>query len=376
MEGNDEATTFDIHAALAESNPELNQESTEQQEESTEVTTDTVDLTEEANTSTEEEISETEAATEEEASSEETTEEDSTDSDIVNLDDNNDTEEISNVEEESSQTIQDHYSEMLGGEFEDEADLNQHLIEQQSIIDELEAKEPEFANDYVKKMNDHVNAGGSAAEFARVQGVNVDDMNAVDILTTELMWNTPGLSKSDATAYLENKFQNSLDEDGYLDPNNATLKVDANKAANIIKGIQAEDTLVPQSGMTEEEWNSKSESQKEESIAEAQEADEARMEEWMQPVEDEIDNLKSNGLILPLTNDKGFRYPIKMDEAYENELIAKVDKTLMSMGTSFKENPKAAKELINMHYKMDNFDKLVKAGAAKLANSGDEEWDT
>ena len=166
MEGNDEATTFDIQAAIAESNPELNQESTEQQEESTEVTTDTVDLTEEANTSTEEEISETEAATEEETNSEETNEEDSTDSDIVDLNDDNNTEETSNVEEESSQTTQDYFSEMLDGQFEDEKDLESHLIEQQSIIEKLEAKEPEFANEYVKKMNDH---GGSNTTFNRIR---------------------------------------------------------------------------------------------------------------------------------------------------------------------------------------------------------------
>jgi len=374
MEGNEDVAQFDIHAALAESNPEFNQESAEQQEEPAEAATDTVDLTEEANNSTEGEIPETEVETEGEANSEEADEGDSTDSDIVDLNENNNTEETSNEGESLSQTNQNYFSEMLDGQFEDEADLTEHLISQQERIEELENATPDFANDYVKKMNEHVKNGGSAAEFARIQGVNVDDMNAVDILTTEVMWSNPGLSKSDATAYLEEKFPNSLDNDGNLNPNHPTLKVDANKAASIIKGIQAEDTLIPQTGMSEEEWNNKTESQKEEARIQAQEADESRMEDWMQPVEDEIDKLKENGLILPLTDEKGFRYPVKMDEAYENELIAKVDKTLFNMGTSFKDSPKAAKELIEMHYRMDNFDKLMRAASEKGANSVNEEW--
>ncbi len=369
----EESKSYDIFDAAKESGT-LIEESAEQQEESTEATTDAVESTEEANNSVEGEISEAEAETEEETNSEEVNEEDSTDSDIVDLNGNNEVEETSNVEDESSQTGLNHFSEMLGGQFRDEADLNQHLIEQQSRIEELEKKSPEFANDYVAKMNEHVANGGSAADFARVQGVNVDEMNPVEILTTELIWNNPGLTKNEAVAYLEDKFPNSLDDEGNLDPNHPTLKVDANKSASVIKGLQAEDTLVAQTGISEEEWNSKTESQKEEARIQAQEADETRMEEWMQPVEDEIENLKSNGLILPLTNDKGFKYPVKMDEAYENELIAKVDKTLMNMGTSFKDNPKAARELIEMHYKMDNFDKLMRASSEKGANSVNKEW--
>jgi hypothetical protein len=98
------------------------------------------------------------------------------------------------------------------------------------------------------------------------------------------------------------------------------------------------------------------------------------MEAWMQPVEDELDYLKDNGLIIPLTDDKGFRFPFTMDEAYENDLIGRVDQTLMSMGTSIKDNPKAARELMQLHFRNDNFDKIVKAAAEKGANSVNEEW--
>ena len=369
----EENESYNIFDAARESGT-LIEESAEQQEESTEATNDTVELTEEANNSTEGEIPETEAATEEETNSEEANEDESTDSDIVNLNDDNTTEETNEGEEESSQTIENHYSEMLGGQFEGEEDLNNHLLELESKITELEERPPEFANDAVAKLNEYVLNGGTVEQFARVQSVNIDDMNAVDILATEIMWSTPGLSKNDAIAYLEEKFPNSLDDDGNLNPNHPTLKVDANKAAQIIKGVQADDTPVKSEGYSKDEWSEMTaKEQQEAQDLKAQETEE-RMEAWMQPVEDELDYLKDNGLIIPLTDDKGFRFPFTMDEAYENDLIGRVDQTLMSMGTSIKDNPKAARELMQLHFRNDNFDKIVKAAAEKGANSVNEEW--
>ncbi len=369
----EENESYNIFDAARESGT-LIEESAEQQEESTEATNDTVELTEEANNSTEGEIPETEAATEEETNSEEANEDESTDSDIVNLNDDNTTEETNEGEEESSQTIENHYGEMLDGQFEGEEDLNNHLLELESKITELEERPPEFANDAVAKLNEYVLNGGTVEQFARVQSVNIDDMNAVDILATEIMWSTPGLSKNDAIAYLEEKFPNSLDDDGNLNPNHPTLKVDANKAAQIIKGVQADDTPVKSEGYSKDEWSEMTaKEQQEAQDLKAQETEE-RMEAWMQPVEDELDYLKDNGLIIPLTDDKGFRFPFTMDEAYENDLIGRVDQTLMSMGTSIKDNPKAARELMQLHFRNDNFDKIVKAAAEKGANSVNEEW--
>ena len=262
---------------------------------------------------------------------------------------------------------------MLDGQFEGEEDLNNHLLELESKITELEERPPEFANDAVAKLNEYVLNGGTVEQFARVQSVNIDDMNAVDILATEIMWSTPGLSKNDAIAYLEEKFPNSLDDDGNLNPNHPTLKVDANKAAQIIKGVQADDTPVKSEGYSKDEWSEMTaKEQQEAQDLKAQETEE-RMEAWMQPVEDELDYLKDNGLIIPLTDDKGFRFPFTMDEAYENDLIGRVDQTLMSMGTSIKDNPKAARELMQLHFRNDNFDKIVKAAAEKGANSVNEE---
>ena len=348
--------------------------STEQQEVSTEAPTEVAELTEEANNTVEGEIPEAEAATEDEAISTEATEDNSSDSNIVNLNIDDNTELTNENEEVSTQTTGNHYGEMLDGEFENEEDLSNHLFAQDERIEELEGRTPEFANDYVKQLNDHVLAGGSAADFVKVQGVNVEDMNTVETLVTELMWNNKGLSKDKALSYLEDKFPNSLDDDGNLDPENASLIIDANKAAKVIKEIQAEDKLVPQTGMSEEEWNSKSESQKEERTTQAQEADNARMEEWMQPVEDELGSLKANGLVLSIGEGEGLKYPVKMDDSYADELIGKVDQALMRSGTSIKDSPKAAKELVELFYIQDNLPKILKAAVLEGSNSVNKEW--
>ena len=373
MEGTEDTTPFDIHDAARESGT-LVEESTEQQGESTGATGETVDLNEEANNSTEGEIPETEAKTEEETNSEETTENDSTDSDIVNLNDDNNTEQTNETEDDSSQTYENHYSEMLDGQFENEADLNDHLLELESKIEQLENQSPEFANDAVAKLNEYVANGGTMEQFTRVQGVNVDEMSPVEVLTTELMWNNKDFTKEDALIYLERKFPESLDDDGNLDVRDPLLRADANKAAEVIRGIQADDTPVKSEGYSQEEWSEMSAKEQEEAQeSQAIEAEE-RMEQWMQPVEDELEIIKEKGLIIPLTDDKGFRFTIPMDEDYENDLIGRVDQTLMNMGTSFKDNPKAAKELMQLHFRNDNFEKIVKAAAEKGANSVNEEW--
>jgi hypothetical protein len=372
---NEDAASMSIFDAAQESGTLVEESQiSEQQDESTEESTG-VEASEESTEQTEGETPEAGETTEDE-STEESTEEESSDSDIVDL--NNDDTQASTEEEssESTEPTGTNFGEILGGQFEDEEDLTNHLIEQDQRIEELEKaqKTPEFANDYVKRMNEHVLAGGSAQQFAKVQGIDVDNMGTVDLLATELMWNNPELSRKDAEAYLERKFPDSLDEDGNLDPNDVTLKVDATKAAKAIKEIQAEDTLIPQGGMTEEEWNEKQEAKLQEDHKAYEEETAKRMEAWMQPVEDEMANLEKNGVVIPLTDDKGFKFAFDGDEAYKNQLIERVDRTLMDMGTSYKENPKAAKQLMEMFFKNDRFNEIVKAASIKGANSANEEW--
>ena len=377
MEGtenvNDDAAPFNIFDAAKESGT-LVEESTEQQGEETKAETETVNLTEAANNSTEGEIPETEAATEEETNTEEATEDNPTDSDIVDLNNDNTTEETNEQEVETNQTTQDTFGEILDGQFENEEDLNNHLLELESKINELETKELSLANEYVAKLNEHILNGGSAEQFTRVQGVDVSTMDSVEILTTEIMWNNPDFTREDATNYLERKFPDSLNDEGELDARDPLLRADANKASQVIKGIQAEDQTVNSGGISEEEWNEKTTQEQKEHEEAEWKATEERMEDWMQPVEDELDHLKENGLIIPLTDDKGFRFPFDMDEAYEDDLIKRVDQTLMNMGTSVKDNPKAARELMQLHFRNDNFDKIIKAAAEKGANSVNEEW--
>lgn len=374
---NDDASPMSIHDAINESHPDMETGSTEQLEDTTEATDKTTEATDESTKTEKEEISNTEDSTEETESTEEATEETSTDSDIVDLTGNNESETTEeNDSEAKAETNGINFGEILGGQFEDAEDLETHLVELQEKIEELEEaqKTPEFANEYVEKLNAHVLAGGSAEKFTRVQGVNVDNMNAVEILTIGLMWDNPDFSEKDAKALLESKFENALDEDGNLDASSPILREAANKAAKAIKDIQAEDKLVPQAGVSEEEWNQKTEAQKAEAIESQEAADTERMEAWMQPVEDELNNLKENGIVIPMTDKKGFKFPFKMDAKYEEGLMERVDQALYNAGTSIKDNPKAAKELMTTLFKMDNFDAIVKASSLRGANSVNEEW--
>jgi hypothetical protein len=373
----EQTTPFSIVEAAAESNPELNETSTEQQEESSETQEATTDTSNDETTEViTDETSVTDESTEEEEESTEDNDGTSTDSDIVDLSvDNNQesTEEVDNETEESTST---NFGEILNGEFDDEEELSNYLIEQNQKIEELESNQGTtgFANEYVEKLNAHVLAGGSAEQFTRVQGVNVDNMSAVDILTTGIMWDNPDFSKEDATTLLKSKFRDSVDDDDNLDASNPVLREAANKAAKNIRDIQAEDTIVPQNGVTEEEWSEQhTASQNEERETREIETTE-RMEDWMQPGEDALNNLMKNGLVVPLTEEKGFRYAFEGDEKYQNELLGRVDKTLMSMGTSVKENPGAAKGIMEMLYKTDNFDDIMKKASINGANSANKEW--
>jgi len=94
----------------------------------------------------------------------------------------------------------------------------------------------------------------------------------------------------------------------------------------------------------------------------------------MQPVDDAVADLKKNGLVIPLGENKGFRYTFDGDEKYIENLTNRVDDALNNMGISVKDNPKMAKTMLEYQFKMDNFEKIVKAYGTKAANSKDEEW--
>jgi len=305
-----------------------------------------------------------------------------TDSDIIDLDHELEDQIVDEPKDEPSETDINPFKEILSGEFEDEEDLQSYVEDLESDREELEklresGQKPKFANDLVEKLNDYVENGGKAENFMRVQGVNVDNMNAVDRLTTEIMWNNPDFSKEDAIRYLERKFPDSLDDEGELDPNDPVLRADGNKAATEIKKIQAED-ITPErkgDGKTQEEWEKEylDNNQKETEIHEEEE--EERMLEWFPNVDKAIEKVQDEGILIPIgETGKGFRFKVEADDDYLGQIKDRVENSLKDIGLSVKDNPKMADSLLKSSIILDKLPEIVKSFGTKVENFKDEEW--
>jgi len=368
MAGEDHAAMSMEEAIEASGNSVATEQSTEQQEVTTEaVTEEIVEAGEIIDTT----ASETQAEITPEASTEEviTEETETSKAGIIDLP----TEEtITNEVTSESLTPQTStdFSEMLNGEFESEEDLGNYLETVHSQIEELEkANEPKFANDYVKQLNDYVQGGGKAADFARVQGVNVDNMTTVEKLVTQTTWNNPNLSQAKAKEYILNKYDL---EDGDNGDENAQAIIDSNEASKQIRDLQAEDLTADRRGISEEEWQGRQAEIQQGNEVASQQANETRMNDWSPVIDTALDSLKNDGIVIDLGDGKGFRYEFDADDTYLSELADKVDEALFTSGSSAGENPELAKNMIKLQYQSDNLAKIVKSYGNAIANSTNE----
>jgi hypothetical protein len=373
MEGNEDHAPTTMREAIEASGGSVGtEESTEQQAE-----VQTQETTEETATEdqTQETTSETQVeSSEEETQTEETTEEQTTATDEAEFIDLNSEEEQTQetTEETETQGQPIDFGEILNGEFKNEEDIGGYIEGLHSKIDELEkVTEPEFANDAMKKANEYVQNGGTAADFFKVQGVDVATMNPVDTLVTHLKWNNPNLSDSQARDHILEKY--SL-EDGDTGSENTQATIDANQAGEEIKKIQADDAPGKGTGLSEEEWNTRQTASQEAENETLLQQDEARMGEWEKPIEDSITNLKEKGIVVDLGNNKGMKYAFNADQKYVDNLVAQAEEALFMSGTSVSESPKLAQQMIEMQYKADHFDKIVKAAVIKGSNTTNKEW--
>lgn len=374
MEGNEDHSAMSMEDAIAASGGQVEvQESTEQQAPEETQTTEATEATEETQESSSEtqEQGETET-TEAEETTEETTEA-SEGSKIIDLiSEEESTEEQETTDSSENQEQSTNFSEMLNGEFKNEEDLGNYLESQNALIEELrQANEPEFANETVQKLNEYVMNGGTAADFMKVQGVNVDTMSPVDTLVTELKWNNPNLTESQAREHIQDKYGLDDGDDG---SSNTSAVIASNEAGSKIRSLQADDSPVQSAGMSEEEWNEKfSKSQEAENEALMQQ-DDARMSDWQTPINNTINNLKEKGIVVNIGNGKGFQYDFNADETYVKSLVDQAEQALFMSGTTVKDSPELAKQMIEMQFKNDNFDEIIKAYGHQVANSKNEEW--
>ena len=373
MENNENASPIELSDFFGEANID---ESTAQQEvtETAESTESEVSALESNETTSETQVEEANDEAEESTEAESNIQDE--DPDIVSLSNVEDSEVQEGSTDESESNTGVDFSEILNGQFSDEEDLMGYIQDLESKLENASNKTPEFANEYVEKMNQYVLNGGKAADFAKVQGVDLENMNPIEILTTELMWNNPGISQKDARDYIENKYEDAQDDEGNINMNNVQLKIDANQASKSIKDIQAKDLQVEQDGskLSEEAWNEKMSAynKEQEEIKTQKETD--RMLKWMEPVEKAAENIKNNGITIPISDDSGFKFSFNKDDSYLEELVSKVDQALYSAGTSFDENPGMAQEMMELQYFLDNKKEIIQSAMVKGANSANKEW--
>jgi hypothetical protein len=372
MAGNEDHSPMSMEEAIAASENSMEvQESTEQQASENQEQSESNETeagTQQTSGETQEERSD-EVSTDKEGQEE--AEVATEEQDIIDIVSEEESSAQENTVETETQENSLNFSEILNGEFSDENDLASYIDELHSRLDEAESKEPKFANDYVKRMNDHVLAGNKASDFARVQGLDLENMSPVEKLTTHLKMNNPNLTDQQAKEYILNKYDLD-DEDNGSD--NTRAIIDSNAAHSEIKKIQADDTPAAKPGMSEDEWNEKLDQFNSERNEALMKEDEARMGEWEKPIENSVENLKKNGIVVDLGNGKGYRYAFDGDQKYVENLVTQVEEALFMSGTSVKESPDLAKQMIEIQYKADNFDKIVKAAMVKGSNSTNEKW--
>lgn len=296
--------------------------------------------------------------------------------------------DLSNTEEQPTTEAQTetndeapiNINEMFGEGFNTIEDVKaeiEYAKDLEARIDELEEQEPSYANDFIKQMNDFALKGGDPVAFAKIQGMNVDELSPKEALKLDLQQQY-GLSDSEADLRINNQYTTEdwdSEEDG-IDPKSIDLKMDAKAAKDRLKANQADNTLIEQkpTGISEEEWQER----QNESFAQAKEADDMRMWDekngWAPEVDKAVDSLKSDGITVDLGNGKGFKYVYDKDEAYTKDLVGQVDQALYDSGTSRDESPELAKDILENIFWLDNKAEILKTFGDEVRSMKDDEY--
>lgn len=298
---------------------------------------------------------------------------------IIDLSSDGDTEASSETTGQDANESPINFSETFGEGYNSLDDVKndlEYLGDLEARVEELENSEPEFANEFVQKMNEYVKNGGDPAFFAKVNSIDVDGLSPKDALKLDLQWQH-GITDSEAEALVNEQYANDEWEEGDgVNTKEVQMKVEANKARARLKEQQADNTLItPTEGLLSQEQWEQSQQQK---IEEFNQAEEARMWDentgWASEVDKAVDGLKQNGVVLDLGNGKGYKFNYDGDEGYTKELIFKVDQALYDSGTSREENPALAQRLVEDIYFMENRARILKSFADEIRSLKDNEY--
>lgn len=359
--------------ALAESGVTQVTEETPPSTENQDLSTTEETTTETAVETTEETLSETQSAAAETTETAETTEEikskNTTGIVDFNPDETTSTEEASSSEQTQSSSNSINFNEMFGENYETAEDVQDRLEyadDLESQVEQLQNTSPDFANEFVKKMDEFVRGGGDPVKFAMFNGIEVDKLSPAEAIKLELQW-THNMTPGDAQVIMDSKYKTEDfdNEDGTkVDPASVYMSVDATSAKDNLRKIQADNTLVEAAapaGLSEEQWVER----QSEAQSEATEANDLRMWDeqsgWAPEVNKVVNNLQENGVMLDLGNGKGFNFAYDQNEEYTNSLIKKVDQALYDSGTSRQSDPELAKVIMETIFFAENKAAMFKA---------------
>jgi hypothetical protein len=223
-------------------------------------------------------------------------------------------------------------------------EYDQLVDEYNQLLDDSE-KEPEFASDYVKGLNDFVLKGGDPKVYSEVVSVDYSQKSEFDVMKMSLKAND-GLTDQEATEYLNNKYK--LDEELYdateMKLGAIELKRDSKSERENLVNLQKE-AMTPRTG-TETQTGPTNE--------DLAYADEQRIEKWDGVVTDEVNSVSD------LKYDFGFEYSI--NEEQKDLIDDKVFNIISDSGLEFTaENVENVKSMAMNLFIQENHEQMMKA---------------
>tara|TARA_R100000908_G_C3756620_1_gene151420 strand:+ start:1993 stop:3138 length:1146 start_codon:yes stop_codon:yes gene_type:complete len=219
------------------------------------------------------------------------------------------------------------------------------LVDKYNQLLENSEKEPEFASDYVKGLNDFILKGGDPKVYSEVVSVDYSQKSEFDVMKMSLKAND-GLTDQEATEYLNNKYK--LDEELYdateMKLGAIELKRDSKRERENLVNLQKE-AMTPRTG-TETQTGPTNE--------ELAYADEQRIEKWDGVVTDEVNSVSD------LKYDFGFEYSI--NEEQKDLIDDKVFNIISDSGLEFTpENVENVKSMAMNLFIQENHEQMMKA---------------
>lgn len=189
--------------------------------------------------------------------------------------------------------------EITSGAITDENSLRSTLERTTQLEQELNTLKSQnpFANDFSKSVNDLIAKGAKPeeiAEFARIQSLNVEEMDDRQVLITAMKMEKPYLSAEEINANVDQIYDGFKNEDGEIDYGvSAKIKERVHEAKGFLVSSKV-NASSPQSVQQNQE---------------AEQAKQSLIQGWTQKGINVFDNLKLDGLL----------------EMGENQILAKFD---------------------------------------------------